>query len=192
MEHVFKIPQITKIVFTILIIVYSVIPLAAGPFGFKEIKWKILGTLIIYAGLSPFIIIFAVLLVKTSSIEIRINPGYIVYTIKKETITLQARETEYFIFDYVSIPNSTTGAQKYQVFELGNGMQKVRFTYKLSLKEIEELGDVQFIKGKFKKSLLFKSYGLTLLKKECDQLISLIQEYTGLEPAYKPGFFNED
>jgi len=44
------------------------------------------------------------------------------------------------------------------VFELGNGVQKVRFTYKLSLKEIEKLGEVNFVKGKFKKSLQFRYF----------------------------------
>ncbi|MBN2441944.1 MAG: hypothetical protein JXJ04_11375, partial [Spirochaetales bacterium] len=97
MEYVFKTPNITKIVFIVLIIIYAVVPLFTVPFGFKEIKWKILGTLIAYVCLSPFFIIFGILLAKTSSISIKINPDYITYKIKSETINLQTRETEYFI-----------------------------------------------------------------------------------------------
>jgi hypothetical protein len=191
MEHVFGTPRITTTVLIILIIIYSVVPVVWVPFAFKEIKWKILGTFLTYIGLSPFLILFIFILVNISSIQIKINPDYIIYTIKKETTTLQTRETEYFVFDYIYLDNSQAGAQYYQVFELGNGMQKVRFTYKLSSGDLQELKDVHFLKGKFKKSIQFKSYGLTLLKKDCMQLIKLIREYTGLEPSLQPGFFNE-
>ncbi|MCW8966594.1 MAG: hypothetical protein OQK82_07915 [Candidatus Pacearchaeota archaeon] len=192
MEHVFKTPAITKILFTVLIIVYAVVPLVTVPFGFKEIKWKILGVLITYVCLSPFFILFGVLLAKTSSISIKINPDYITYKIKNDTINLQTRETEYFIFDYIYLDNGEVGNQYYQVFEFGNPLQKVRFTYKLESEDLKELGEMEFLKGKFSQSIQFKSYGLTLLKEECKQLINLIKEYTELKPVFKPGFFNEE
>jgi hypothetical protein len=192
MEYTFRSPVTGAVVFIVLIIIYSIVPLVSVPFAFKDIKWKILGTLIAYIALSPFLIIFIVLLVKTSSISITINPDYIIYRIKKDTVTLQTRETEYFIYEYIIVEGGEAGGHCYQVFELGNGMQKVRFTYRLSSPEIKELEKEVFEKGKFKKAIQFASYGLTVLKKEKTHLVTLVTRYTGHEPLHKPGFFNRD
>ena len=118
----------------------------------------------------------------------KIRPGYpfMYYTIKNEEVTFRTKETEYFIYNYVEI----TGGNSYKVFELGSGMQRVRFTYRLSPEEIEEIGETWFVKGEFKKSLRFSSYGLTLFKKECLKLVNVIKKYTGLMPVLKPDFFN--
>ena len=96
------------------------------------------------------------------------------------------------MYDYIYIANSQSGAQYYQVYELGNSMQRIRFTYKLSHHEVEKIDMKNFSKGRFRKSLQFTFYGLTLLNKECTMLINLIREYTGLTPSFKPGLLNEE
>jgi len=186
MEYIFKAPPIAKIIFIVLIIIYSVVPVLSVPSAFKEVKWKISGTIIAYVCLSPLLILFLYLLVNTASIEIKINPDYILYAIKNDKISLQTKETEYFIYNYVEI----SGGNSYKVFALGNSIRQVRFTYRLSSEEIGEIGETGFLKGELKKSFKFSSYGLTLYKKECLRLVRVIMEYTGLKPVLKPDFFN--